>query len=252
MTSPVLPKATIASIERMVGVYSERRVDFANLAKRVESDLLEFEALRRLIHSSKKREKDPLHLRDKLERKARQANDTGKKFRITDANLFQKVGDLAGVRLLHIHTDQLQSIHPAILEVLEFHKYDLREKPLVYIWDIERKEFLTDLGLNVIIRPKMYTSVHYVVEPHWGSLGCEIQVRTLAEELWGEVSHTINYPHESESVACTQQLAVLARVASGCTRLVDSIFASQVEYNETQVRQTSPKKRRAKKGKRGV
>ncbi|MFZ1218641.1 MAG: hypothetical protein WAO00_05070, partial [Chthoniobacterales bacterium] len=121
-------------------------------------------------------------------------------------------------------------IHPAIMKILEFHDYRLREKPLVYIWDIERKDFLADLGLNVKVRPKMYTSVHYVVQPHFGNLGCEIQVRTLAEELWGEVSHTVNYPHETDSIACVHQLAVLARVASGCTRLVDSIFASRAEH----------------------
>jgi len=218
----------------MVAAYSARRLDFANLAKRVENDLLEHEALRPLIHSSKKREKDPLHLFDKLQRKAREAKKSGKSFTMTKKNLFRRVGDLAGVRLLHIHTDQLASIHPAIIEILEFHKYKLREKPLVYIWDVERREFLSGLGLRVRIRPKMYTSVHYVVEPHWARLGCEIQVRTLAEELWGEVSHTINYPHETESIACTQQLAVLARVASGCTRLVDSIFASMSEYKANQ------------------
>ena len=76
----------------------------------------------------------------------------------------------------------------------------------------------------------MYTSVHYIVEPHYNKDACEIQVRTLAEELWGEVSHTINYPHKTDSIACNEQLAALARVASGCTRLVDSIFASDCEH----------------------
>ena len=76
----------------------------------------------------------------------------------------------------------------------------------------------------------MYTSVHYVVEPVFDQIACEIQVRTLAEELWGEVSHTVNYPEETDSIACKEQLAALARVASGCTRLVDSIFASESEH----------------------
>src|SRR5206468_1152279 len=120
--------------------------------------------------------------------------------------------------------------HPTIVRILKFHKYRFRERPLVYVWDVERRESLKELGLKVIVRPNMYTSVHYVVEPHWGKMGCEIQVRTLAEELWGEVSHTINYPHKTDSIACTEQLAALARVASGCTRLVDSIFASQSEH----------------------
>jgi putative GTP pyrophosphokinase len=228
MEAQLLSQVVMEEIERMVTLYSGRRVEFANLAKRVESDLVEFAELRPLIHSSKRREKDPDHLRDKLQRKAVEAKQAGKRFTISTKNLFKRVGDLAGVRLLHIHTDQLALIHPAIMKLLDFYKYRLREKPLVYIWDLERKDFLSALGLNVEVRPKLYTSVHYVIE--WAEFGCEIQVRTLGEELWGEVSHTINYPHETNSIACTQQLAALARLASGCTRLVDSIFASMAEH----------------------
>jgi ppGpp synthetase/RelA/SpoT-type nucleotidyltranferase len=59
---------------------------------------------------------------------------------------------------------------------------------------------------------------------------CELQVRTLAEEVWGEVSHTIDYPDPTESVACKEQLKVLARLSSSCIRLVDSIFESEKEF----------------------
>lgn len=226
----MLPPATISEIDEMVALYTPRRADFAKLATRVENDLVEHEELRPLIHSTKQREKDPIRLRDKLKRKALEAIAAGKPFSINRDNLFKKVGDLAGVRLLHIHTEQLTKIHPTIVKILKFHKYRLREKPLAYIWDLEREEFLKQLGLKVVVRPNMYTSVHYVVEPFWEKLACEIQVRTLAEELWGEVSHTVNYPHETDSIACKGQLAALARAASGCTRLVDSIFASESEH----------------------
>jgi ppGpp synthetase/RelA/SpoT-type nucleotidyltranferase len=57
----------------------------------------------------------------------------------------------------------------------------------------------------------------------------EIQVRTLMEEVWGEVDHTMNYPYPVESLACREQLKVLARVTSSASRLVDSIFATVAE-----------------------
>jgi len=77
----------------------------------------------------------------------------------------------------------------------------------------------------------MYTSVHYVVEANTKTrYTCEIQVRTLMEELWGEVDHTINYPHKTPSIACSEQIRALARLTSGCSRLVDSIFRSHEEY----------------------
>lgn len=234
MSSPLLTPATIAEIEAMVALYIPHRTAYAQLAKRVETELVGHDELRHFIHSTKQREKDPTHLFDKLTRKATEALEEGKQFTITKDNLFSKVGDLAGVRLLHIHTEQLDKIHPTLVKILKFYKYKFREKPWAYIWDVERKQFLETLGLKVILRPNMYTSVHYVVEPYFepafGKMACEIQVRTLAEELWGEVSHTVNYPHKTDSIACNEQLAALARVASGCTRLVDSIFASEAEH----------------------
>ena len=73
----------------------------------------------------------------------------------------------------------------------------------------------------------MYTSVHYVIEANTRTkYTCEIQVRTLMEEVWGEVDHRINYPYATDSLHCLEQIKVLARVTSGCTRLVDSIFRS--------------------------
>jgi cellulose biosynthesis protein BcsQ len=60
-------------------------------------------------------------------------------------------------------------------------------------------------------------------------LTAEIQVRTLMEEVWGEVDHQLNYPHETQSLACREQLKVLARVTSSATRLVDSIFSTQAD-----------------------
>jgi putative GTP pyrophosphokinase len=58
---------------------------------------------------------------------------------------------------------------------------------------------------------------------------CELQVRTLLEEVWGEVDHEMNYPHESGILACREQLAVLARVTWSCNRLIDAIYRTKAE-----------------------
>jgi putative GTP pyrophosphokinase len=232
MVSPQLPRPVIRQIDDAVKEYVRHRTDFYNLAKRVENDLIENEQLKKHVHSTKFREKDPERLRDKLTLKAIDALAKKKPFVITAGNLFEEIDDLAGVRLLHINREQLKEIDPMIRQIISFHKYTFREEPKAYTWDVENQKFYDQLGFRVETNPDFYTSVHYVLQPHWAALGCELQVRTLAEELWGEVSHTVNYPHKSKSVACTQQLAVLARVASGCTRLVDSIFATVHEFNE--------------------
>lgn len=72
---------------------------------------------------------------------------------------------------------------------------------------------------------RLYTSVHYIVATGNREVRtAEIQVRTLAEELWGEVDHTLNYPRPTTITTCQEQIKVLARVTSSCTRLIDSIF----------------------------
>jgi putative GTP pyrophosphokinase len=231
MKTVVLSKKVVSEIDEMVRQYSKERTEFLNLARRVENDLIEKASLKGHIHSTKFREKDPEHFRDKLTRKALDAAAKNKTFPLSSKNVFSKIDDLAGVRLLHIYREQLRRIDPIIRQILAFHKYTFREKPKAFTWDVESAGFYKELGFHVETNPKFYTSVHYVVQPHFGNLGCEIQVRTLAEELWGEVSHTINYPHTSKSVGCREQLAVLARTASGCTRLVDSIFATKAEFD---------------------
>lgn len=226
-----LTKTLADRIDNAVNHYKSHRTEFRNLANRVERDLMENNSLFQQIHSTKYREKDPSHLKDKLQRKAKIAKTENKDFTIDKCNLFDRVGDLAGVRLLHIYRAQLEEIVPLVSSTLEFHGYKFREDPKAFTWDVESKNFFEGLGFEVETRHDFYTSLHYVVEPHWGGMSCEIQVRTLAEELWGEVSHTINYPHRTESVACIEQLAALARTASSCTRLVDSIYASKKEFD---------------------
>ncbi|MGH9905928.1 MAG: hypothetical protein ACRD8U_10160 [Pyrinomonadaceae bacterium] len=62
----------------------------------------------------------------------------------------------------------------------------------------------------------------------------EIQVRTLADEIWGEIDHKINYPYPHDSLSCREQIKALARVASSCSRLVDSIVASHQDWEDEQ------------------
>ena len=77
------------------------------------------------------------------------------------------------------------------------------------------------------VKETFYTSIHYVVKPREESeLCCEVQVRTLFEEIWGEIDHRINYPHATEIMTCREQLRVLARLVGAGSRLADSIFRS--------------------------
>jgi putative GTP pyrophosphokinase len=182
-----------------------------------------------IIHSVKSRLKDKEHLKKKL---ARRWGELGP---IDGSNLFDKVTDLAGIRVLHLYQDQFVSIHSEILsKVQKLGDWHLNESPKSYTWDPESKVFFEKLGIGVQVKESFYTSVHYLVRPRKdSSICCEIQVRTLFEEIWGEVDHVLKYPDRSPNLACREQLLVLAKLVGAGSRLVDSIFRSSKDLKTT-------------------
>lgn len=175
-----------------------------------------------LVHSVKSRMKDDSHLREKLVRKWEEGGP------ITTDTLFKRINDLAGVRVLHLHTEQFAAIHRVIMQHIQQGFWCLVEPPVAYSWDPEATAALQTLQINAVTRDSYYTSIHYIVKPHTSTdLCCEIQVRTLFEEAWGEIDHALNYPARTSNISCAEQLKVLAKLASTGTRLADSIFKSQ-------------------------
>lgn len=178
-----------------------------------------------LIHSIKGRLKDPQHLFSKIERKL---SGTGTDW--NEATVFRSLTDLAGVRVLLLHQKQFAGVHEAVMNKVTDGDWILEENPKAYSWDPDSVTFFKSLGLESHLKASHYTSVHYVIRPKVGSpLVCEIQVRTLFEEIWGEVDHILNYPDPTSNVACREQLRVLAKVVGAGSRLVDSIFLSAEE-----------------------
>lgn len=231
----------LAHINKLVARYEENRDLIGVMLKQVGDALLASKQLMANVHSTKSRLKDPEHLRDKLLRKLAKQREKGKALGISESNLFRKINDLAGFRILHLHTEQFREIDIALRDVFTEYRYPLIEQPSARTWDDEYREFFKRIGIRTIESPKMYTSVHYIIESNNVSRHtCEIQVRTLAEELWGEVDHSMNYPHESQVKSCREQIKVLARMTSSCSRLVDSIFSSSKAFEENS--------RRKKKG----
>lgn len=186
-------------------------------------------ALKGIVHSVKSRMKDPEHLKDKIQRKLKSEKI------IDENNLFTVVNDLIGVRVLYLYQDQFQLIHNELLKKVDETKdWMFVEAPKAYTWDPETREYFEKLNIHTEVRDIYYTSVHYVIKPNneLSNITCEIQVRTLFEEIWGEIDHTINYPHQTEIIACKEQLRVLAKLVSTGTRLADSIFRTYNDVSE--------------------
>jgi putative GTP pyrophosphokinase len=214
-------------VESAVEYYGSRRNMFEAFAKSVVIAIEQDSKLSDYTHFLKYRTKDPDHLRRKLIRKILEGKKQGVHVVFDETNLFEKVTDLAGVRLIHLHTEQMRHIHAHLMDLINEMQYRLVEDPTANCWDLEYEKIYRDIGVITKSRESMYTTVHYLVESNQRTkITCEIQVRTLMDEVWGEVSHRVNYPNESSSRICQDQLKVLARLTTGCTRLVDSIFNS--------------------------
>ncbi len=172
-----------------------------------------------IVHSVRSRIKSSDHLIDKIRRKAENGRE------ITPANCFQEITDFAGVRVLHLRQDDFGKIKEVIDVKIADKDWHLMEEPIAYTWDPEYEQFFVDLGCRCERKDSFYTSVHFVIRPRQDSpLACEIQVRTLFEEIWGEIDHSLNYPHRTNIASCQEQLRVLAKVVGAGSRLVTSIY----------------------------
>lgn len=225
-------------VEELLRVYRERNaalrdaVDSVNLMvteARSEGGLLDD-----LVHSVKMRVKDAKSLRAKLQRKMKEAHELDVEFDITTDNLFDKITDIAGYRIMHLHPKQMDVINRAILHMLADRSYTLVEGPEARVWDLESEAYFNSIGIKTKhTTEKLYSSVHYVIRTNRRApVTCEIQVRTLADELWGAVDHKLNYKHKLTSIACKEQIKSLAHVTTSCNRLVTSIFASHAEWSK--------------------
>ncbi len=180
-----------------------------------------------VVHSFKSRLKDREYLRQKILRKSAQGTE------INSENLFSKITDLAGVRILHLFQEHFESIDSVIRhKVLEEGDWWFAEQPKAYTWDPETVSFFKQFDLEVSEKPTSYTSVHYLVRPREDSvLCCEIQVRTLFEEIWAEVDHQINYPVPTGDISLREQIAVLSKIVGAGSRLLDSLKRVETAVN---------------------
>ncbi len=213
---------TDAELDAIVAAYNALSHDLKLFMYVVERYIGENPSLvangHRLVHSFKSRLKDPDHLRAKILRKAAEG-----KF-ITIDDFCSKVTDLAGVRILHLFQENFSDIDAVIRKKVDDGDWFFSERPKAYTWDPEAAAYFKEFNLDVLEKPTSYTSIHYLVKPRKDSqLCCEIQVRTLFEEIWGEVDHQINYPVPTNEISLREQIKVLSKIVGAGSRLLDSL-----------------------------
>lgn len=211
-------------IHTLVDIYKKNKRLFELFINSVQSQFASSPELNTgvptVIHSMKLRLKDEEHLAYKINRKRAEGRVINKE------NLFTEISDLAGLRILHLYQNQFSVIHNFIMSKVKSKSWKLLEKPIAYTWDPESIQYYKSAKINTALKPSFYTSVHYIIAPANKNeiVCCEVQIRTLFEEIWGEIDHSINYPNPTKNIANIEQLRVLSKLVSTGTHLADSIF----------------------------
>ena len=193
---------------------------------RILMDYIESLPLNQYIHSFKYRIKEDSHLDEKISRKNKERKLANLSL-IDKNNVFHIITDIYGIRIIHLHHKQFEFIHKFFMDKISEpdSQICLYEKPKAYGWDPEYRAFFERVGIEYHQKESSYTSIHYVFQHANDSKAtCEVQVRTLCEELWGEIDHLINYPQKNEDPAIQELLKVFAKIVGASVRVSNSIF----------------------------
>ncbi|AZG10202.1 (p)ppGpp synthetase [Pigmentiphaga sp. H8] len=214
----IAPKKKSESVASILKAIREQYPVIEGFGTTVEAILTKDPRVVPVIHSFKRRLKEEKSIKEKIMKKRLSG------VQIDSNNVFSEVTDIYAVRLIHLYPHDVRVVHNVIVDHAAKKDWILVEKPKAYTWDPDSIKFLKSLGLKCELKSSFYTSVHYLVKPRKNSAAiCEIQVRSLLEEVWGEVDHKIKYKGLTEDERINEHLAVLARLISAGSRILSAI-----------------------------
>lgn len=217
-----------SELEKIYNHFENIRQEFEPTAKDIAERLLKITK----VHSVRYRIKDSEHLIEKIIRKKIE-----NKTRIfTLENYTQVIDDIIGVRALHLFKDDWDEIDEYISKT-----WKTKEKPTANIRsgdpeDVTKK--FIDKGYTIREHKYGYRSVHYIIEssPTKQSFVAEIQIRTIFEEAWSEIDHTIRYPYNIDNTILKQYLLMFNRLAGNADEMGTYIkfLQNELTNKETQ------------------
>lgn len=175
------------------------------------------------VHSVRFRIKDPEHLIEKVIRKSVEYEQTDIKFN-KDTYLIE-ITDIIGIRALYVFKSDYLPLHKILTAK---YKKNFCEKPQVKLRVGDDKKVYQGL-VNVEFQYGVdYRSIHYTIR-HTDREGVmvpiEIQTRSIFEEGWSEINHTLLYKKEyfdiAEEALLKKTSSVLSSLAGDCDTLGD-------------------------------
>lgn len=173
-------------------------------------------------HSLRCRAKDPEHLIEKIIRK-RGKEQNAKYKDINSHNYKEIVRDLIGVRILVISKEEWESIYDKLVHIFPKSRKSnicMAEEPIAYIRYGDRDVYKDKIKLEY--SNKGYRSQHYIVK--FSGFYCEIQVRTLAEEVFGEFDHMVKYPYRNDNNFLLRYTNTLSKLTDSIDEIMSTCF----------------------------
>mgnify|MGYP005773948659 FL=1 len=185
----------------------------------------------KLFHSVRCRIKSPEHLIEKIIRK-RGVEHNYKYKEINENNYTQIIHDIIGVRVLVFKKEEWERIFDKMVILFPSHdennsnedKRCMAERPVAYTRYGDRDIFKNKIHAEH--SNKGYRSQHYVVR--FEGFYCEIQVRTLAEEVYGEFDHRVKYPYRNDNNFLKRYTNTLSQLLDA----VDELISTCEQMNE--------------------
>lgn len=177
-------------------------------------------------HSIRCRAKDPEHLIEKIIRK--RGKEQSAKYKGINANNYKDIiQDLIGLRILVIKKEDWESIFDELIKIFPLNpceEYCMDGDPVAYIQYGDRDIYKGKIKKEY--SSKGYRSQHYIVK--FCGYYCEIQVRTLAEEVYGEFDHLVKYPYRSDNNFLIRYTNTLSKLINA----IDEIMSTCFQMNE--------------------
>lgn len=148
-----------------------------------------------------------------------------------------KMQDCFGIRVIVYFLSQILFVDREIRTNPAF-EVSTDHPPIVYLSeDLHRR-----LALNHIERKDKesgYASVHYMVRLRESQISkdkrpwFELQLRTMAEDLWGEIEHILGYkPGKRTSFAVRKQFRIISRELEGIDEHFNFLFEELLRFQE--------------------
>lgn len=174
------------------------------------------------LHSIRGRVKSPEHLVEKIIRK--RGKEHSYKYKDIDVSNYKSiVRDLIGIRILVLAKEEWEGIFDEIVSL--FPQNDSSDISMVELSKAYTRYGDRDIFKGKIVSEhsnKGYRSQHYVV--CFKGVYCEIQVRTLSEEVFGEFDHKVKYPYRDNNKFLIRYSNTLSQLLDSVDELISTCF----------------------------